>query len=206
MIAMFVLGVMSDYIRKPLSSINHSHSIESPSPELVVKKSDVRFKKTTSARNPSSSKDDVFDKLLSSGGKGAESANFDKLLSNVSLHEAPSNFSFSSPEESEKSPCLGLFSSFSKPVNETPKLKPIKSRKSVRAKKASVHLKVNAKTSVLSETLDVEIEFEKPPPSSGVSQPAASVSPEVRRLVSTLSVATSTPVLKLSPRVFGMYE
>ena len=38
--------------------------------------------------------------------------------------------------------------------------------------------------------------------SSGDSQPAASVTPEVRRLVSTLSVVTSTPVLNLSPHVF----
>lgn len=201
------LGVNSAYSRKPLMSItNHSLAAESPSPDLVVKKSDAKITRNSSARNPSS-KDDLFDKLYSSIEKRAESENIGKLLSSGSCNgnqQAHSNFSFSSPEESEISPCLGLFTSFSKPANVTPKLKPKKSRKCTKAKNSLAQLKVKERTNVLSETLGVEIELEKPP--SYVPEPSSSVSPVVRPLVSTLSVATSTPVLKHSPRVLGMYD
>ena len=226
------LGVNSAYSRKPLMSItNHSLAAESPSPDLVVKKSDAKITRNSSARNPSSkddlfdklfsdvkiqrnnstrnpsSKDDLFDKLYSSIEKRAESEKIGKLLSSGSCNgnqQAHSNFSFSSPEESEISPCLGLFTSFSKPANVTPKLKPKKSRKCTKAKNSLAQLKVKERTNVLSETLGVEIELEKPP--SYVPEPSSSVSPVVRPLVSTLSVATSTPVLKHSLRVLGMYD
>eukprot|EP00092_Neocalanus_flemingeri_P038433 GFUD01041840.1.p1 GENE.GFUD01041840.1~~GFUD01041840.1.p1 ORF type:complete len:1113 (-),score=288.64 GFUD01041840.1:486-3824(-) len=215
--------------RKPLQTLNMNPSLFSDksdlfsdkpdlSPDILLKRpaglaitADDTFDKLFD--NVKEKKADPFDKLFESQASQATDT-FDRLLSDISPHPQPSRYQglncseFSTPNESEDfstdtSNHPGLFSSFSKPEKEekTPKLRRIKSNRNARDKKFSARNVSKPRNNLLSETLEVQIEFEgekwsKPQPSFGqISSLTKLSSPAPGRALSTLSVATSTPVL-----------
>jgi hypothetical protein len=147
---------------------------------------------------------DPFDKLFENVDKKTPDDPFDKLLTDISPHHPPTNRGLYESEDfsTDTSNQPGLFYSFSKQTEEkTPKLKRLKSNRNVRTKKPSVKNVSKPRDNLLSETLEVQIKFEGDTTPGHQPQQISSLmnlplpSPTRGRGLTTLSVATSTPVL-----------
>ena len=178
-------------------------------PSLTVSADDTFDKLFEKKSKPA----DPFDKLFEKVNDKAIDANpvFDRLFDDIPnpsvVHQHCYNNSvFSSPSETEvstdNSNQAGLFSSFTKVDNNTPKLKK-KSQRNVRTKKKPDKKEYKPRDNILSETLDVQVVFENEISpkevirASKVSSLATIQSPVILRAktLTALSVATSTPVL-----------
>jgi len=187
-------------------SLPSNSSSESP-PSLSVSANDTFDKLLPKTVDP-------FDNLFNNVNKKAVNSVLKDISCNVPSHQDVFFSGFSTPSDAEFSTDTtdtsyqaGLFSSFSKQVEDkTPKLKK-KSHRNVRPKKLSEKPLNKPRENILSETLSVQVVFEgdssprKQDPglakvSSSLATLVAESPPFLRvRTLTALSVATSTPVL-----------